>query len=222
MTATDQGFIDYKVELLRKAIHLCSLSIPIVYYFISRELALIILIPLVVFSLILDIGRYYIPPLKKLFYQIFGFMLRKHEMNDKRKTLNGATYVLMAALIMVLFFPKIIVINAIAVLIVGDMSAALIGRKFGKTKFLSKSLEGTSAFFIASLIVVLLAPKIEGYFLEYLIGIISVAVAAIAENVSYGWADDNLTIPLSVGFTMWALYSLLLPELDLILPNVPV
>jgi len=32
--------IDYKAELVRKSIHLVSLSIPTVYYFITKELAL--------------------------------------------------------------------------------------------------------------------------------------------------------------------------------------
>ena len=77
--------------------------------------------------------------------------------------------------------------------------AALIGRKFGKHRFLSKSFEGTLAFFISASIVVFFTPKIEGLFLEYLIGIIAAAVAAIVENISFGWMDDNLTIPVSMG-----------------------
>jgi dolichol kinase len=99
--------------------------------------------------------------------------------------------------------------------------AALVGRKFGNHKFLSKSLEGTLAFFISASIVVLFTPKVEGLFLEYLIGFIAAAVAAIVENISHGWMDDNLAIPVSIGISMWALYLLLLPHLQLILPNVP-
>ena len=32
--------IAYKSEFVRKLIHLCSLSIPIIYYFISKQFAL--------------------------------------------------------------------------------------------------------------------------------------------------------------------------------------
>jgi hypothetical protein len=46
-------------------------------------------------------------------------------------------------------------------------------------------------------------------------------VGAIIENISFGFADDNLSIPISIGFTMWGLYLLLLPNMSLILPNVP-
>lgn len=222
MTATlDKGRIDYKAELLRKSIHLLSLSIAIVYYFITKELALIMLIPFTLLSLVLDLARYFFPTYRKILYSIFGFMLREHEINAKQITLSGATYVLIAALVTVLFFPKVFVLLGIAVLIFGDIFAALIGRKFGKHKFLYKSLEGTTAFFVFGSLVMLATPKIEGNLTEYLIGFVAVAVSAIVENISYGWADDNLTIPVSVCLTMAFLYATLLPNLQLILPNVP-
>lgn len=221
MTANDRATIDYQSELLRKAIHLCSLSIPVIYYFITRELALSILIPLTVFSLLIDLGRHYFKSLNVLVEKFFGFMLRKHERDSKKKNLNGATYVLISAVLTLLLFPKVFAVTAFAVLIIGDIAAALIGRKFGRTKFLFKSLEGTLAFFVFSCFVILLTPKITGNMTEFLIGFAAAAVGAIAENISGSWADDNLTIPLSIGITMWILYSVFLPDLALILSNVP-
>jgi dolichol kinase len=47
------------------------------------------------------------------------------------------------------------------------------------------------------------------------------AIGAFVENISFGLADDNLTIPISVGLSMWLFYILLFPGLQLILPNVP-
>jgi dolichol kinase len=172
-------------------------------------------------AVILDLGRHFFPSVGGIFYKIFGFLLRKHEVDSKKKNLNGATYVFISALLCVIIFPKVLFITAFTVLIVSDSMAALIGRKFGKHRFLSKSLEGTLAFFISATIVVLFTPKIEYVFTEYLIGIIAAAVGAIVENVSFGFADDNLSIPLSVGLTMWLLYSAMLPGLSLILQNVP-
>jgi dolichol kinase len=221
MTANDRATIDYKSEVVRKLIHLFSLSIPTVYYFITKELALSILIPLTVFSLLIDYGRYYHKTLSELVDKIFGFIMRKHEKDSKKKNLNGATYVLLSAVIVILLFPKVFVVTAFAVLIIGDSTAALIGRKFGKTKFLLKSLEGTLAFFVSSCFVVLLSPKVEGNLTEYAIGIIAVAVGAIAENISGEWADDNFSIPVAVCISMWILYAVFLPNLILILPNVP-
>ncbi len=220
-TTLDKGTIDYKAELLRKSIHLISLSIAIIYYYITKELALKLLIPFTLLSLVLDLARYVSPAYRKFLYSYFGFMLREHEINSEQITLSGATYVLIAATLTILFFPKVFVILGIAVLIIGDIFAALLGRKFGKHKFLFKSLEGTTAFFVSGSIVVFFTPKIDGNLTEYLIGFAAVAVAAIVENISYGWADDNLTIPISVCLTMELLYSLFLPNLSLVLQNVP-
>ena len=49
---TKEFEIPYKQEVVRKSIHLISLSIPIVYSFITQELALWILIPLSILSII--------------------------------------------------------------------------------------------------------------------------------------------------------------------------
>lgn len=215
MTQIDNGTINYKSELLRKSIHFCSLSIPIVYYFLSKEVALKILVPITLISVIIDFGRYFIKPLNSFVQKIFGFLLREHEVDSKKKNLNGASYVFIAATITIWIFPKIIFISAFSMLIICDIAAALIGRRFGKHKFLAKSLEGTLAFAVFACIVVLLTPKVEGHILEYFIGFIAGSIGAIVENISYGWADDNLTIPLSIGFSMWGLYYLLLPNISL-------
>lgn len=221
MTRIDNGNIQYRDEIVRKTIHLFSLSIPIVYYFITKELALKILIPMTLLFLLIDLGRYISPHLAKLFYILFNFLLREHERDSKKKNLNGATYVLISAVICVIIFPKIFFLTAFSVLIVSDSAAALIGRKFGRHKFLSKSREGTLAFFISACLVVLLTPKLTQGYMEYLIGFIAVGVGAIAENISYGWADDNLSIPISIGAVMWLLYFIFLPNLALILSEVP-
>jgi dolichol kinase len=220
MTQIDNGTIRYRDELYRKLIHLTSLSIPIVYYFISTETAALILAILAGLALIIDLARYLHPDIGKIFYKIFGFLLRKHELDHQKKNLNGATYVLISALISVLIFPKVIFISAFTILIVSDSLAALIGRKFGRRKFLSKSLEGTLTFFISACIVILFTPKVGGFMEEYVIGFISAFVGAIVENISFRLIDDNLSIPLAVGFTMWGLYLLMLPNLELTLSNV--
>jgi dolichol kinase len=221
MTPIDNGTIQYKDELFRKLIHLTSLSIPVIYYFITGETAAIILGILAVTALIIDLGRYIHPETGKIFYKIFGFLLREHELDHKKKNLNGATYVLISALISVLIFPKVIFISAFSILIISDSAAALVGRKFGRHKFLSKSLEGTLTFFISACIVILFTPKVGSFQEEYLIGFIAAFVGAIVENISFRLIDDNLSIPLSVGFTMWGLYLVLLPNLELTLSNVP-
>jgi dolichol kinase len=221
MTHIDNGTIHYRDELVRKLIHLFSLSIPVIYYFIPSSTSITILICLTVFALIVDGGRFVSKSFAKVFYKAFGFLLRKHELDKEKKNLTGATYVLFSALICALIFPKVIFVTAFTILIISDTMAALIGRKFGKRKFLRKSFEGTFSFFISASVVVFFTPKVGSYPMEYVIGFIAAFVGAIVENISYGLADDNLTIPISVGLTMWLLYVFIFPNLDLILQNVP-
>lgn len=204
---------DYRVEVIRKMVHLFSLSIPIVYYFLSRPTGLAILIPLTTIFLVVDIARYYNQSVEQFVHTYFGFMMRKRENDKKRKTLNGATYVLISATICVLLFPKIITITSFSILIISDITSALVGRRFGKHKFIAKSLEGSTAFFISAIIVVMVTPKINYLFMEYIIGIIAALVGTIAEALPAD-IDDNLSVPLSVGATLWLLYYLLLPALN--------
>ena len=217
MIQSDRGSIDYRDEIFRKLIHLCSLSIPIIYYFISKTSAVIILSIITLVALVIDISRIFSPFAGKLFNSVFGFLLREHEIDIQKRNLNGATYVFISALICVIAFPKILFITAFSILIISDSVAALIGRKYGKHKFLSKSLEGTLAFFISAIVVVLFTPKVDGLLLEYIIGFTAAAIGAIVENISFGIADDNLSIPISIGISMWLLYLILLPNLELII-----
>ncbi len=204
----------YGTEVIRKGIHLFSLLIPVVYYFIPKSTALAILIPLTLVFGLSDLGRLFVPAIGRVYNMYFGFLLRSHEQNERGRRLNGATYVLFAATVLVLFFPKIIAITAIAVLIISDTSAALIGRRFGRHRFLSKSLEGASAFFVSGLVVVALAPKVEYAAAEYAIGAAAALLGAVVEASAIG-LDDNLSIPLTVGGVMWLLYLLFLPALNL-------
>ena len=78
-------------------------------------------------------------------------------------------------------------------------------------------LSGSSAITThASIPVVLLAPKVQNLPGEYVITMISAIVGGIIEAASINLkVDDNLLIPASIGATMWILYSIFYPNLDL-------
>jgi dolichol kinase len=144
---------------------------------------------------------------------VFGPLLRSHERDRRAKRLNGGTYVLIAATASIFLFPKLIAITGFLILIFSDLAAALIGKKFGRRKFLDKSVEGSLAFFVTGLIVIAATPKIGYGPGEYLLGA-AAAFAATVVEAGAAWIDDNLSIPLTVGFTLWAGYALLFPWLD--------
>lgn len=204
--ASNPSQITWKNELLRKSIHLTSIGIPTFYIWLTKWQELSLLIPLLVIAITVEILRHTVPAAEELFGRFFGGMLRKHERGgEKKASINGATYVLLSATACVLIFPKVVTIAGFTVLIVSDTMAALIGRRFGRHRFLEKSVEGSSAFFVSAMVVVALVALIfhaPGSFIAA--GALAAAAATIAEALSYGVnVDDNLTIPLSFGAVMW-------------------
>jgi dolichol kinase len=210
----------YGVEFVRKGIHLVSLSIPIVYAFISRQAALSILIPLTLLFAVTDFWRHRHPGLRDFYHRHLGWLLRNHERDGDRKRLNGATYVLLSACLCVAIFPKVVVLTAFPILIISDTAAALVGRRYGRHTFLTKSREGAGAFLVSALIVVGFAPKIAYLPPEYLIGAVAAFTGTVVESLSIA-IDDNLSIPLAVGGTMWLLYATLLPALNIFALDMP-
>lgn len=206
--------IHYGAEIVRKGIHLCSLSIPIIYSYVTRETALYLLVPVTAAFFITDVARYTIPAVGRWYYRTFGALLRQHEQDHGARRFTGATNILLSAVACVVLFPKIITINAFAILIISDTTSALIGRRFGKRPFLGKSLEGTLAFFLSAVVVVLVAPKVEGSLTEYLIWIAGAAAGAVAE-ASASQVDDNIAVPLTIGLILWGLYWIFLPGVNL-------
>lgn len=199
--------ISYFQEILRKSIHLCSLTIPIVYSFVTKETGLLILLPLTLIVLLGDIARRFSPGIRTLVNRYFGQMMRPHELDSSRFLLNGATYVLMSASLCVLVFPKIIAITAFSILIVSDIAAALIGRRYGRRPFLDKSLVGTLAFIFSGIIVVLFITLLTSAPWQFIvIGGIGTVVGGVIEAASIRLRmDDNFSIPISIGLTMWGL-----------------
>ncbi len=197
-------------EFVRKGIHLGSLSIPVLYYFIDRSLALWLIGGFGVISLFIDIGRHRFPGLKVYINKVFGAILREHERDSKRILLSGATWVILSAFLCVLIFPKLITVTAFSVLIISDASSALFGRAFGKHKFLDKSLEGSLAFVVSGWIVVAVTPKALNHVAEYVAAGIATVVGGIVEAASVRLKlDDNLSVPVSIGITMWLILWLL-------------
>ena len=212
--SADEQHVSFEHEFIRKGIHLCSLSIPVIYFFISQRFALTLLVPVTAAFLITDVARLFIKPVALWYYRWFGVLLRQHEQDTHVRRLNGATNILLSAVISVILFPKIITINAFAILIIADTTSALIGRRFGKRRFFNKSLEGTAAFFLSATVVVLIAPKLTGSIEEYLLWIVGAAIGAVVE-ASIKNIDDNISVPLAIGLAIWGLYLLFLPGLDL-------
>ncbi len=194
--------LSYQQEVLRKLVHLSSLWVVVLYHFTDKDVMLNVLIPLTLVVLLVDGARRCSGERCPMLETMMGYLLR----NRERKKLSGASYVMLSALIMVLFFPKLIAITAFTYLILADSAAALIGKPFGKHPFYGKSLEGCAAFFVTCLISMGVIAWIydAGHF--YIISAtVAAFVATIVEVFSIQFKiDDNFSIPLSVGCVMVA------------------
>jgi dolichol kinase len=190
--------IGLKNELLRKAIHMSSIVIPLSYYFLERNLLLIIVGAGTAFMILLDIFRKIIPVVNKFYVNVMGFVLRKKEIDVKEHFFTGGTYYAIGVFLPILLFKREIAAPAIMIMIICDSFAAIIGKKFGKHTFGNKSLEGSLVFFITGIAIVLLTPKITGNLLEYIYALVALFIATIVEALPFK-IDDNIAIPLTFG-----------------------
>ena len=113
-----------------------------------------------------------------------------------------------AVLLTILTFPKPIAMIAIYTLAIADPLAAVVGIRWGRREVVpDRSVEGMTAFFVASLAVAatVLALTTTAPWTSVAGVAILIAVAASLFELVPLRIDDNLTIPLFVGFTSWIL-----------------
>jgi dolichol kinase len=182
------------VEIKRKLVHLSTLVIPLGYELTSKETVLSFLIPLALGLLAVDLLRRYHSGLASLFRKLFlGRVLREKE----EHTLMGSTYFLLSSCLVLVLFPKTIAILSLLILILSDTCAALVGKGIGKISIFGKTLEGSMAFFLSALLIVLIYPQGDRF-----AGTLAAAGATLIEVLPIR-VDDNLTIPLTAGAIMF-------------------
>lgn len=179
-------------EVKRKGFHFLSAGIPLGYYLTDYRTALWVLGGLLGSAVFIEYARLAHTSVNRFFHKIFGNLLRDTESFHY----SGATYLLMSSFLVILVFHKEIAILCLLFLIFGDGFAAIIGKKFGRTKVFTKTLEGTLAFLIVSVG--------AGFFfgqIPFFIRLAGAFVAAIVELLPMR-TSDNLRIPIVSGSVM--------------------
>ena len=192
--------LDIKGEFYRKAIHLFSTVIPVIYYFTSREFMVGFVGAGTLIMIALDILKAYTATFEKLYRSVFHFILREDEKDYKKTLFTGGTYYAIGIFLALLLFPKETAVLSILIMIWCDTMAALIGKKFGKKRIYgSKTLAGTIAFNITGFAILFVLQQVFPGFNYYKAGFITVAAASLFEL--YGWQkiNDNLSLPLFSG-----------------------
>jgi dolichol kinase len=178
------------VEIKRKIVHLATLVVPVGYALTSEETVIRFLVPFFLALLSVDLLRQFHSGMASLFRKyFFGRVLREEE----TPTFMGATYFIFSTILTILLFPKSIAIASILILILSDTAAALIGKWIGRVKILGKTLEGSMAFLLTSLLIVWIYPDLDRFS-----GSLAALGAALVEILPIK-VNDNLTIPLVAG-----------------------
>lgn len=194
--------IEYKGEVLRKAVHVGSIVIPIAVALMSKTLVLMILVGVALALLLFDLLKAHHRPFKSLFLAVFGRMLRSRE---EEGSMTASTIVVASAALTVFVFRQEIAVAALAYLSVGDSAAALVGRHWGRIRLVgNRTLEGSLAALTSCLLVsfvLLMLNPLMGWNLTPPGLLVGSVIATLAELVDLP-LDDNLRIPVLAGIAM--------------------
>jgi dolichol kinase len=185
-----EATLSWKGELYRKGIHLSSLLIPAGFLIFNTRAVLTGLMGGLVFFALFDILRFFgNDSVKRFMGMNFGFLLRPRE----KKSFSGATTIILAGLLVYSFYDVKVAAASMVIIVIGDIFAALIGRRFGRIRVFSKTIEGTLAFIISTAVMVQFIPGLSSR-----IAFIGCLVGAIIELLPLP-IDDNITVPMVAG-----------------------
>lgn len=196
---------------MRKMLHYTSSVIPIGYLFIEKNIVLMILGGILLIMLVVEYVKYKSNFVYDMYLKIFKHMLREHEYDKTHFRITGASWVIFAALLCILIFPKFLAVMGLLMLAFADSSAAIIGRIFGKKQYApNRSYVGTITFFVVGTVIILFTPKYFYTAKEYIILFIAVIVTTAVDVFTLP-IDDNFTIPVVCCTVLYLLYLLLYP-----------
>jgi dolichol kinase len=200
MNTVENANTHFGNELKRKGFHFLSAGIPLGYYLTDYRTALWVIGGLLGLAILVEYARLSHSAVNVWFHKFFGKMLRGTESDHY----SAATYLLISSFLVIMVFHKDIAILCLLFLVFGDGAAAIIGRRFGRTRLFDKSLEGTLAFLIVCIGI--------GFFFAHIplaIRLAGALSAAIVELLPLR-ASDNLRIPIMSGSVMEIMFGLMM------------
>ena len=170
-------------------------------------LSAVILAPLAALALALDVARVRSRSIRDFLHRWFVWLMRPEEVPPfgGSITFNGATMMCTSAALCAALFPAGVAAAALAMLMVGDGAAAVIGRRFGRHRWpgTPKSVEGSLAYAVTAFgigLAVVAWPGAE-------LGLVPCAVGAVSGAIVEALplpVNDNLRVPLLTGLAMLA------------------
>jgi len=214
----------FKDEVGRKVIHVFILFFPCVYFFfavLSGHLAgLLALVALLVVGIILE----YLRLEHNARLPVLSWLWDNFRREKEKDRLGAEIYAQLGVIVALAVFDIRVAVAAIMMTVFGDLTACLVGMKFGRIRpgiFKGKSIEGAAAALLVNLAVgfiflrtlvhgsvwwwkAMQAPgslSFPGGLGEPLWAVIAImAVVAAADELMISKISDNLTIPVISGF----------------------
>ena len=203
-----------KSELKRKTLHLTGLTVPLIYLLFGRTVAIHFVTFFLVLFLVLEPFRI-VEELRDRVKERLHLYMNEETVSriereidslareEEKRGIAAHIYFTAAALIVLYFFPGEMAIGAITVATLGDAMAAIVGKPFGKHRFKNgKSLEGSLAFFITALLI--LVPLMD---LPH--GVVGALAGTLVEFYELP-PDDNFSNQLAIAITLYAFRMLML------------
>lgn len=187
----------------------CGLSVVALTEFLPSR-AWLIGLPLAVglWAWSAEVSRRVWPSVNDRLMKLFGNVAHAHE----RHRVNSSTWFVTALLILGVAFPRYATAVGVAVLGLADPAAALVGRRFGRTKLRAgRSLQGTLAFAAVGTVAALavLALRHQGGAGAFALTALAAAVTGAVAELYTERLDDNFTIPLASASAALAVGTLL-------------
>ena len=196
------------LHMIRKIWHAAGVTLmAFVYQLAGHEKSWVIIGVAGVIIVAFDIFRKNNKKMNAFAIRTFGPVMRSHEATN----LSGLSFLVLGAMVLMLFGDKHIVTLTLLFLAFGDPAASFFGIRYGKDKlFDNKSLQGTLGAFVVCTITAAAYYYNQNLMTERLLIVapLSGAIGAIAELFPFGKLDDNLTFPIVSGLLLWALFHL--------------
>ena len=142
---------------------------------------------------LVDVLRLQNSRLNELFFRLFTCLASPREAHGPA----SSTWYVLGVVLTLALFPVEASIPAVLVLALADPTAGCVGGRWGRKRLGRGTLEGSAAFFAVAAGLLLLAT-------EPLAALVTAGVVTVVELLPWR-VDDNLTIPLAAGASLWAL-----------------
>ena len=186
--------LSYKQEIYRKIIHIFSSSIALLLWYFGKDTIMPWIFLIAFIFPIFDYLKNNINLLNNIYNYFFNTVTRESE----RSTLSGASWIFIGSALTIYLFDKQTAIVSLLVMSLSDSAAAIIGIKYGTTKLINKSLEGTFSFIITAFIIIYITMPYLNIFFIIIISIIT----SLAELLSIYKINDNILVPITLGLML--------------------